>query len=388
MQHKAVKPVICVLWLAFWLVFYYKQCVIDDTGDYYLHNLMAELMKTGEQSIVYPLYHYAVIIISVIFSVTTQFAGAVVLGISQLAALLMTKRLISCIVYKSTKVPGKYNSFVCVILAILVNVVQPIFTYSIRPGYSSGNGYISPTQAFVKPFIIAVILLTYEYICGEKTLKKQVGITIVLFFSCLAKPVFAMAFIPAMGIYYLIDRIKELDFIHNPSTFGKLLINVLQDIWPLIINGVVILIQYAVSRNVTDQPVLSGIDGTSSIAVGWMKAWRLCVSNVWVSIIFAYFAPVIFLLINRKKIKYKTFWSMTAIYALVSFLYISCLYQTGSQIGDLNFRNGWIITFTLVYTGCFSEMIKMDKDRKTWVTIALFGIHLLFGLALIAKDLL
>ncbi|MCC8076434.1 MAG: hypothetical protein LIO95_10945 [Clostridiales bacterium] len=346
-------------------------------------------MKTGEQSIFYPLYHYVVIAISMVFSVTTQFAGAVVLGVAQLATLIVTEKLIICIVYKNTKAPGKRESFLCMLLAILVNIVQPIFTYSIRPGYSSGNGYVSPTQAFVKPFIIIVCLLTYQYICGEKTLKKQVGITVVLFFSCLAKPVFAMAFIPAMGIYYLAERIRELDFFHHVETFGALVVNALKDIWPLIIDGVVILIQYASSRNVTYQSdLLSGFNGSSSIAVGWMKAWSLCVSNVWVSILFAYFAPLVFLLVNRKKLQYTTFWKMTGIYALVSFLYISCLYQTGSKIGDLNFRNCWIIVFNLVYTGCFSEMIKMDKDKKTWATIALFGIHLLFGLALIAKDML
>ncbi|MCD8150005.1 MAG: hypothetical protein LUE92_10690 [Clostridiales bacterium] len=388
MQHKAFKPVIYILWLAFWFIFYYKQCVIDNTGDYYAHNLMAELMKTGEQSIIYPLYHYAVIMISVVFSVTTQFAGAVVLGLSQLATLILTEKLISYIVYGQTRICDRYKAFICMAAAMLVNVVQPIFTYSIRPGYSSGNGYISPTQAFVKPFIILVVLLTWQYICGEKTLKKQTGIATALFLSCLAKPVFAMAFIPAMGIYYLVVRVKELDVLHHANAFGRLIINVLKDIWPLIISGIVIIAQYAFSRTVTDQPVLSGIDGSSSVAIGWMKAWNLCVSNVWLSILFAYFAPIVFLLVNRRKLKFMTFWKMTGIYALVSFLYISCLYQTGKQIGDLNFRNCWIIVFTLTYTGCFSEMIRMDKDKKTWATIALFGIHLLFGLALLVKDLL
>lgn len=362
--------------------------MIDNTGDYYAHNWTAELMKAGDITIVYPLYHMVVMAVSIVFSISTYLSGAVVLAVSSLFTLWITEKLICEIVYHDALTKNQLNDFKILLCAILVNVVQPIFTYSIRPGYSSINGYISPTQAFVKPLIIAVILLTYQYVCGEKTLKKQIGITVVLFFSCLAKPVFAMAFIPAMGIYYLIDRVKELDFFHNPITFGKLVVNVLKDIWPLIINGVVILIQYVVSRNVTDQPVLSGIDGTSSIAVGWMKAWSLCVSNVYVSIIFAYFAPIVFLVVNRKKLKYKTYWKMTGIYALVPFLYISCLYQSGKQIGDLNFRNCWIIVFTLAYTGWFSEMIKMDKDRKTWITIALFGIHLLFGLALIAKDLL
>ncbi len=392
-----VKPAIYILWTAFWLIFYYKQCVIDNSGDYYAHNWMAELMKTGDITIVYPLYHAVVMVVSIVFSVSTYLAGAIVLALSSFLTLWATEKLICEIVYRNTLSKTRVNDFKILFCSILVNIVQPIFTYSIRPGYSSGNGYVSPTQAFVKPIIIFACLIEYRIITsaesGERLTQKknvinQIVLTAVLILSCLAKPMFAMAFIPAMGIYWLVAEIRKNDFFHNFRSFGKVVVGYLIDVYPLILSGIVLIIQYVLSMGITDNPIRAGIDGNTSIEFGWMTAWKLCVSNVYLSILFAYFAPIVFLLVNRKKLRHLTYWKFTGIYTLISFLMISCLYQSGEYIADLNFRNAWVVAFTLIYTGCFSEMLGMKKDKRTWATIVLFGIHLLFGLALIAKDLL
>jgi hypothetical protein len=83
------------------------------------------------------------------------------------------------------------------------------------------------------------------------------------------------------------------------------------------------------------------------------------------------------------------------------------LYQDAGLEADCNFRNGWIVTFLMVYTMCVSilrdwimksgikERIQMKnvkclikEDIYIVASICALGIHLLFGILLFAKNLI
>lgn len=439
------RGLLYVILFLFWLLFYWHLCVVNNSGDYYAHNTYAEYIKEGKASLgFYPLYHLLVIAVSyLLMGSSSQVASAVLLPIAMLASIEVIRWIIAGMAESN----GVELSWcVSLLAAVVVSIIQPIFTFTIPPGYSSGNGYISPTQAAVKPFALLSIYFMWRLLVEGRNLRLQVWLTIALILSCLAKPMFAMAFIPAMGIYYLIDVMQKYrtycegtDCIDAQASqrkpkISKAVIDAGREyllcIWPLFVSGLVLVGQYC-TKLFRSSSVMSDILGkegygeNSSILFGWMAAWPKVVSNVPLSILFAYFGAIVFLLLYAKQLVNKKYWLMTTLYTLVSFIYISCLYESGVYITDLNFRNSWIISFLLVYIGCFAELciigmgkvnsperkfspneptmdgrqtvqgiyvkqfvVEVIADKKYLASLTCLSVHLLFGLALIAKNLI
>ena len=139
-----------------------------------------------------------------------------------------------------------------------------------------------------------------------------------------------------------------------------------------------------------------GIDGDAKIAFGWMTAWSQVVSSVPLNILFAYFFPLVTSMMAFARRKQNLGLSSTP-----------RLYQE-NHVTDANLRNAWVLTFNFVFILSAStvwQWINLDgfslrslrqegvlpTFRKHWtilVPAAAFAVHILFGLALIAKNYL
>jgi len=401
-----------ILLYVIWMVFYWKQCVINNSGDYYWHNQFAQWMIDGEMIIFYPGYHLVVGGISKLTSINIMVISAVVLSLMANLSIYITSCLIE---YLS----GNKNYWINIILATIVNIVQPIFTSGIRPGYSSGNGYISPTQAMCKPFVLLTIYIFIKMYNDNKwDFLSQLRLLFLLIITCIIKPIFAMAFIPAIGLLFLVDEI--ITDKKNIVLFAQ---NYIIKVWPLFITGLFLISQLIIYKNAknTKYEELYSHGNKSKICFGFFYAWSMVVSNVSLSIVFAYFFPIVIfivLLLIRKsgKIKNlvndkeKNFIKITSIYGLISFSYMAFLYQDAGYERDCNFRNAWVITFLMVFLFCvillyklmiyfsFKEELKNISNNgvKTFFknsciiilpSIALL-IHIVFGILLFAKNLL
>ena len=399
-----------------WTVMYYRQCVVDNQLDYHAHNLFANLIVEGKLTLTYPLYHYATGWLALALGTDTLHSSVIVLVCLQIMSMYAMAALLN-------EVTGKCNSRFWLLLgAFMLNIVQPVFTYSIKPGYSSGNGLVSPTSLACKPFAILAILYFYRaYRENKWTFRRQLLLLAMLVLSCLAKPMFAMAFVPAMGLMLLVDRIICLK--NGNEKISEALKEYIMQIWPLFVAGVILIVQYVMTtiietpRELTEDIRLSA-DADTHIRFGFMYAWSMVVSNVYISILFAYLFPIAVLIIwlimkkkgNEKfvsndKSRTGPFAKMCAYYGVVSFCYIAFLYQDNGAEKDMNFRNCWILTFTMVYCLAYSVLwnwvkehelgskqkksgIKLKENWAIYLTIVIFAIHLLFGLALIAKNTL
>ena len=369
---------------------YWSKCIFHLSGDYYAHIEFTKLILNNKMTIMYPGFHYSTAILHILFGIPVEFASSIVLTIAWVGSIFATHMLL-CEIREENH---KNYSIKLLLLSVLINIVQPIFTYSIRPGYSSGNGYISPTQAACKPFIILSVCFFYKSYKNNKwTLKNQILLTLMLVLSCIFKPFFAMAFIPAIGLMILVEYITSKHKEKHILLFIKKLI-------PLFISGIVLLVQFILSLNwVIPLPEYAGV-ASSKICIGWFVSWRLCVSNVFLSIIFAYAFPIvllIYILIN--KFKYRNiiintselvFGKISLYYGMISFLYMAFLYQNNGYEKDCNFRNAWVVTYILVYTLCTEILFRILKNQKKKHIYLLFGIlsiHLFFGIILLAKNI-
>lgn len=405
-----------IISILMWSAMYYRQCVIDNQLDYHAHNLFANLIVEGKLTLTYPLYHYATGLLALALGTDTLHSSIIVLVCLQIMSMYAMAALLK-------EVTGNCNSRFWLLLgAFMLNIVQPVFTYSIKPGYSSGNGLVSPTSLACKPFAILAILFFYKaYKENNWTVKRQLLLLTMLILSCLAKPMFAMAFVPAMGLLLFVDKIVCLKNknIKIPDAIKEYIIQ----IWPLFITGIVLIVQYVMTtiietpRELTEDIRLSA-DADTHIRFGFMYAWSMVVSNVYVSILFAYLFPLAVLIvwlimkkrknekfISNDKARTGSFAKMCIYYGIVSFCYIAFLYQDNGAERDMNFRNCWILTFTMVYCLAYSVLwnwirqhefgnklqksgIKIKENWAIYLIILIFAFHLLFGLALIAKNIL
>lgn len=372
-----------------WLLLFSMQC-LGNVGDYKLHNLFADLLMKGEFQISYPGYHLIVGGLHLISGLSTVVTAIPVLVLSQTSAIILTGILL-----KKYLMPDASQT-ACNIAALTVNVMLPIFYWGMAPAYSSCNTYVSPTQIAVKPFVVLSILFVLRMECQENTERErkkcQLGLLIALFFSCVVKPVFAMAFIPAMGIYYGLQTICSV------KSIKQFVIKYWKLIWPFFVCGLFLIIQYWYGTTIEyGEELFSGVGGDSSISIGWLHSWSKAVDNVWLSLIYAYVFPIVYFVFWRKKEQFNNYWRIVLAYGVVSFFYMSCLYQTGPYEAGVNFRNAWIFTFYLVQAGCvsgfFKKWMEAKQENRQWrMKYIIPGICLLvqcmFGVALVIYKIL
>ena len=380
--------------ILFWGYLYFQLVVIKNTGDYEAHNYFARLMMNGDFETTYPGYQWLVGIPYKLTGVKIEYISVIVLTIFALLSVYATKLLLIELLKEQ-----EFRDVHISILSFILNIIQPIFTYSIRPGYSSGNGYISPTQAVCKPFIILAFLYTYRmYKDNSYTMKNQVKLTVSLILSCIMKPLFAMTYVPAMGILYLFIEIKNKDIIKNK------IINYVSKSYPLLITGIILILQYVLSFHLKITEIEYGysMKGGATIKFGFLVAWRLVVSNVPLSIIFAYFFPIVlFLSIIIIRIKTgntvindveKKFLTLCLFYGAISLFYM-CFFHQGKEETACDFRNAWIVTFSIIYILCSIILYRITFGKKNnnktlainWLA---YIVHILMGMALYARNIM
>ncbi len=406
--EKKFEILFWILVVVMWISLYWKQCVIDNLNDFYCHNLFAKLIVEGKLILVYPVYHIFVGLLAKVAGVLETEASVVVLTFAQVLSILVVAQILKVLsdIWE--------NNMELLLTSFMLNVVQPIFFYNYKPGPSSGNGLFSPTMTFVKPFALLTVLLFYKmYKSKEYTLKNLICFFASLLLTCVIKPMFTMAFIPAAGILLLLETIKEIK--SGKESIQNNLCGFIIKILPLFIIGVILIAQFAftafydVPTDVLPEGVNLSSDKESHIRIGYMRSWKLAVDNVYISILFAYLFPLIVWGIilyyqNRKSIVVKEcsgerlvpFRNITISYGIISFLYMAFLYQEGREI-DMNFRNAWVVTFNLAFIFAYVYLrelrkIVQEKNRKSNIIFAMsyvsFAIHMFFGIALITKYIL
>lgn len=403
-----------------YFLLYWMQGITYNNADYKFHNPSVQWLLEDGAFTGYPGYQIVVGAVALLLGGVDSIglASVIVLTSCALAAGYVTYLLLrECIGIHGAADSGKaqWQNTALLAVAFLINIVQPIFTPSIKPGYISGNGYVSPTQLLCKPFALLVMLIFLRQLIRNKwSIHQQLLLLGMLALTCLAKPVFAMAFVPAAGL--LLAFIEFRSFLDKKQTLLQAIGHTLRKGWPLLAGGVVLIVQYLLCLQV-DLPYdgFMGIDGEAKIAFGWMTAWSQVVSSVPLNILFAYFFPLVTSIMAFARRKRglalsstpRIYGAICLFYGVISFLYMSCLYQE-NHVTDANLRNAWVLTFNFVFILSASTLwqwanldsfsfrsIRQDglrsAIRKHWtllVPAAAFAVHILFGLALIAKNYL
>ncbi|MCQ2519476.1 MAG: hypothetical protein MJ107_02975 [Lachnospiraceae bacterium] len=287
----------------------------DPRGDYTGHVYSFIAMYTREHVVEgfmaapYVLWHIVTLFFNRIIRVPIESAAAYSSCVYTALSFFITEWMINkTVIYETGETDRKMSAF----LAFVFNIVQPIFFYwydamSQYYGQFSINPLHNPTHMCVKPFSLLALCLTYEILMRHNdenwqgiffyesiSLKRlHVYLGLVLAVSTVAKPTFAEMFIPAVGIYMLIEWIVRLAKKNKTAGeyFKKCLLMLATAAPALMIILFQVLLYF----------IFGGSYGGASgglIITKWLEVWNMFTENVPVSIMLGMAFPIYVVFIN------------------------------------------------------------------------------------------
>jgi hypothetical protein len=237
------------------------------------------------------------------------------------------------------------------VISVLLHLVTPIFlpilNTTIYFGQGSPNIWHSPTFIVTKPFILTIILLVITLLKDLKnkaSFRNVVLAGILLMISVFFKPNFAIAFIPALGIYIL--------FKHR-SEFKAYFLSFILVLPAILLLGYQFISTYFLSEN--------NLGGTGDqIIFTFFGAWKVHSPCIPFSVLRGIIFPVSVLFIRWKEARRSSYILFSWILYFVAFLEVSFLAERNS-FNAFNFSNGYNFSLISLYTFSAIELLKWAK---------------------------
>lgn len=289
----------------------------------------------------------------------------------------------------SWKCPVLFWKVMLSVLAItlfLVSMLFPVLDYSF-PGINTRylgvftpNPYHNATYLAVRPFAIICffvfvdLLKSYE---KDFSWKKGIAFSILLLLTTMTKPTFTLLFVSAAGLIMLFRLIS--------SRFANLKSTIFLGICfiPTFCN---LLYQFFGMFDITGEK-------GSSMELGWLTAWKMYCGNIPLAILLAWAFPIIVFLIHHREIKENTAYRFSLLLALLSLVFITVFYESGTRSKSMNFS--WIYMHGLFFAFVESAVVMVKgtlQKNKKWYLLGLewlfYFCHLFCGLMYFRQVLL
>ena len=332
----------------------------QDLSDYNGHIYIYLTTFTGENALKgymmspYFLWHIIVLFFNKMLFLPLDVSAAVCTVIFTLASFFLTVFMTGKFCrYKGISASMPLISFTSFILTMAQPIWSRLFDAGIsrNVGAFSPNPIYNPTQVAARPFaLLCFMLITDWWRLSERddssvffgSKKKQTGIllSVMLFISAFAKPVFAMMFIPSVGLVMiarLIGRaVKKND---APAYFKNNILMALLIALPCI---AFILFQtllfFALGGSYTSN------DGI--VITGWLEVWGAFTENVPLSLFFSMSFPLFILVTDFRNYIKEDFGSLGITCFAVGFLECALIGEGGNKLYHGNFM--WQMMFGML----------------------------------------
>ncbi len=345
---------------------FYMQCLNPDTLYSDMPTYIAKsLGQDSGYSTPYPILFW---VSTVCVHLTTPEVGmSVATLLFNVAALLVTKYYITKLFEKgeSTKKYAPLLSTAAVFMIFMVSMIY--FPYSIQKyfnammfryiGAYSGNPFHNATYLAVRPFAVATffvfakILKEYE----EKTdIRDHIVFTILLLLATLTKPSFTFILVPAAGLVMLY-RWGKTGFRNWKQTFNLG--------YCFIPTFITLIIQFMGRFGQSDA------ETTSEMTFLLGGAWKIHTTNIPLGIVLGMAFPLLFLVLNLKKLKdnqmYRFSWQMWLVGTVTHLI----LCEKGRSYGHANFAWGYMHGMFFVFMTSIILLIEStcQKNKKWYV---------------------
>lgn len=230
-------------------------------------------------------------------------------------------------------------------------------------GVWSPIAYHNVTSTWLKPIALLTLITFYLY---QKNNVINYGIitSILLALGCLVKPNFAIAFLPAYGLYWLLRDRRLLHFTLMTLPTAAVLAG-----------------QYYITYQ-------GGVK-TSSIIFSNMGPWKVYNPFVFRSIIQNLLGLLAICYFYRKQVFKSPFFVLIFVALVISLLQALYVAEQGPRFEGMNFVWGYVVMTEIAYLyliGYYLEnspLLKKDLERK--IINAIFIFHVLCGFVFIGK---
>ncbi len=368
--HKEVMYIVLVILTAVLMVFY--QVMIMH-GDNPAHIDVSKALLSGGKVellhphiITYPFYHLCVKLFSAFCCTNYYAAGAVVLTISNIAAILISRYVMNNL-YPEAKPYIRYIIDLMSICSVFFQTIaSPLTDWRIYKWQGSANPWHNPTTTFVRPFGILSFFLFLtilkQFRKGEIVDKTNLCVwSVITALSVIAKPSYAMVLMPASGLLVFIYWLAN--FKTRFRSAMRILIAALPTICLVVFQFVYTQYCYTGTPHSVEM-VWGGVTGFSTIEI--LKS----------SIAVLPVPLVTFLLCNKVDVWKQDYMKLSSVTLFVG--WIEAYLFTNGPSGDFFWGYGLSIGLSTMMSLLY--MIKDCKQRwKKWVVFIIFAIQVLVG---------
>ena len=355
----------------------------------------------------YFLWHAIVLFLNRICNIPIDISASTTCSLFLLGSYFLTAFMISrwC-AHIGRKIPPALCGFISFALTIL----QPVWIEFLDAGTSRGSGSFSinplfnPTQMAARPFALICFMLMIDYFRlidnpSDKNdsnvffrgNKKLIGIllSVFLFISALAKPVFAEMFIPTVGLIMLgkwITLIVKKDGSASKFFTGSLIPTFCIAIPCLLC----ILIQFSAYF------LFGGSygGGEGLIITGWLEVWSAFSENIPLSILLSMSFPILVLVTDARNFLGTDIGKLGTVSWIAGFLECALLGEGGDKLLHGDFIWPMLFGMLMLWVAALLHFLKMEKNASSaaakavviagWILIL---IHLHYGFLYIFENL-
>lgn len=377
-----LKPLLPILALvaitaAISALVYYQRIMNPTTDDYDAHIIFTLRLLKRDLPPTFVLAHPLLeLIIGFIY-----WAGRGLIGLFETAALVqvLAQTATSLVLYLLIgKIAHKWGEVLRVFLAVSLTLVAPIMLLAFIDGkfyfgYIGMASYHNPTVHLLRPFALLSFYFTLRAFCVPKNPPWMVLLaSVVMFAGMLAKPNYAIALIPAIGVMALwfLWKKRPLD-------------------WWMIILGqavpfILCLAAQAVLIYISRDADAAGVIIAPFVVESYWSAY-LPVKFL-LSILF----PLVVLAYNRQSIQKSDEMIMAWLAFFFSVVQLYLLAEDGGRIVDGNFRWGAQVTLLVLFATSVRSVIQDElkvelpwraRLTRRWPVYAAYLMHVAGGIA-------
>lgn len=333
--------------------------------------LNRHILHYMSEYISYPLWHVVVKFIYKFFhfgiEISTAIATALFNCFAGWSILYAWDRL------GSRPLPARTKVIWAVCILLMGPLYAPDFCRNYYLGQGTGNVWHNPTHIAVKGLAILCFVWIVRLVNEEIQHKRgeYVLLSILLFLSALAKPSFLQAMIPGLGLYFIIELLRDgfkKHIVHFLCIAATFIPSVVLLAWQLIVNFYVSTEMYTLGG--------AGI----GIAFGaFLSEWS---DNLFISFLLALAFPLFVLLIDAKRLLKDVSIRIVICYGLCAWLEAAFLYEKGVRMRDGNWTWGYNLFLLVIWMLFIIKYLDMLQDeaistKKRMISIC-GGIPILF----------
>ncbi len=386
---KKTRPVSdCLPILGFALAlcyFMYGVAIRELTGelsDYSGHVYVYLATFTGESALKgwmmspYFLWHALVLFFKNVLKLPIESSAAASSCVFYLASffltVFMTEKWCS---HKELKISVTLTGF----FSFALTMIQPIWISFMDAGASrsvgvfSFNPLYSPTHMAARPFALLCFMLVADLLelahdrlpvfLGLNRIKTLIILSVFLFISAAAKPVFAEMFIPSVGILMLAECISA--FVSNKESGGKYLKNYLLPAFCAAVPTVVfIFAMFFLFINMGG----SYTETEGVVITPFLKVWSTYSENIPLSMLFMMSFPIYILVIDSKNFLRSVTGKLGAVSFVTGFLEAAFLGEGGDKLGHGNFIWPMMFGILLLWASAMLHFLTMEKKAVSGFT--------------------